>query len=339
MNKVLFLGTYLSQSSGSKGPGEFVAEKLKEDGFDCRNISRRQNPVSRAFESVVHVLFHRYDFVVLEVYSSRIIYLNYVLSWLIRFKKIPCVSVLHGGAIPDRYPKIKPFLLSIMSNSAITISPSNYIRLFFEEKGKKIQYIPNPFPIENFPFTRYMGPHPRLLWVRAFSSIYNPDLAIRILNEVRKVIPEVTLTMVGPDKGMLAEVQKLIQYLELQNVVTIVGPVPNNQLFEYYHNHSVFLNTTSYESFGLAVLEAAACGIPVVSSPAGEIPFLWQHEKNMFISENLKPEIMAQNVLRLLNEPALGEQLSKNARKKAKEFDWDKIKPQWIKLLRNQISE
>lgn len=334
MIKILFLGTYLSKITGTKGPGEFVADKLNEAGYCCQIVSCRSTPLFRVVESIGILLTGKYEVAILEVYSSRIIYLTYLFSCLIRFRKIPYIAILHGGAIPDQYHRIKSLLDPIIYYAAKVATPSNYIRQFFEEQGKQLIYLPNPFPIENFSFHPQTPDAPvRLLWVRAFSPVYNPDLAVRALANIREQYPEVTLTMVGPDKSMLAEVRQLIYNQGLTGVVTIVGPVANNKLYEYYQSHTVYLNTTSYESFGLAVMEAAASGIPVVSTPAGEIPMLWEDGKDMLIAQDWTPEALSGQISRLLSEPDLRNLLRKNARKKAEKFDWPVIKPMWLSII------
>lgn len=333
MKRIVFLGAYLSKTRGTKGPGEFVAEKLNEENFECHTISRRSNPLYRAIESISTVLFSQYDLAILEVYSSRVIYLSRLLSFLIRFRRKPYIAILHGGGIPAQYPVIRNLLDPILRNARRVVTPSNFIRQFFLPLGNPIQYLPNPFPIENFPYKAPDMDSVHLLWVRAFSSIYNPDLAVRILHEVRKTYPDATLTMVGPDKGELQPVQALINRLGLQKAVSITGPVPNEQLYQYFHSHSVYLNTTSYESFGVAVMEAAACGIPVVSTSVGEIPLLWQHGENILIADSIEPNQMAALVIRLIQEPELRRRLSEKARKKAEDFSWERIKPLWIKML------
>lgn len=335
MKRVLFLGTYLSKTRGTKGPGEFVAEKLNDETFECRTISRKSNPLYRAVESIYTVLFSQYDLAILEVYSSRVIYLTRLLSLLIQFRRKPYIAILHGGAIPEQYPVIRHLLEPILRNAGKVVTPSNFIRQFFLSLDTNIQYLPNPFPIENFPYREPNIDSVRLLWVRAFSSIYNPDLAVRILHEVRKTHPDATLTMVGPDKGELKSVKELIHELGLQEAVSITGPVPNDQLFRYFHSHSVYLNTTSYESFGVAVMEAAACGTPIVSTTVGEIPLLWEYEKNILMIKAFTPEQFAEQINRIFSEPGLAQRLSSNARSKAEQFDWEHIKPQWIELLRS----
>jgi SAM-dependent methyltransferase len=83
---------------------------------------------------------------------------------------------------------------------------------------------------------------------------------------LKKNFPQISLTMIGPDKGILNEILLMIKELGLESNIKIIGPISNQELFKYYQSHSVYLNTTSYESFGVALVEAAACGIPIVST-------------------------------------------------------------------------
>jgi glycosyltransferase involved in cell wall biosynthesis len=78
--------------------------------------------------------------------------------------------------------------------------------------------------------------------------------------------------------------------------ITFTGPINNTELPAYYSSHSVFLNTTSYESFGMAVLEAAACGIPTVSTPVGEIPLLWKAGEEIMLTDVLNLMIWPQRL-------------------------------------------
>ncbi|MBX2926524.1 MAG: glycosyltransferase family 4 protein [Saprospiraceae bacterium] len=248
-----------------------------------------------------------------------------------RGKKI--TLTLRGGKLPEFYARNTDVFNKAMHRADCIQTPSKYLQQYFQNTGLNIDYLPNSINLTNFPYNGSNRKEQSLLWVRAFSSIYNPDLAVRILHEIRKIHPDATLTMIGPDKGELQSVQALINRLGLQEAVSITGPVPNDQLFRYFHSHSVFLNTTSYESFGVAVMEAAACGIPVVSTSVGEIPYLWQHGENILMVGDFDAASFAAEVKRLLESKELALKISKSAREKAETFNWEVIKDKWIKLF------
>ena len=146
-----------------------------------------------------------------------------------------------------------------------------------------VNYLPNPISLINFKYDRSNVTDNSILWVRAFDEIYNPKDAIYTLAYLEKKISNVSLTMIGPDKGLLNEVVKLIDDLNLKEKVKILGPIPNEELFNYFHSHTVLLNTTSYESFGQALLESAACGCPIVSNDVGEVSYIWEDNEDILL--------------------------------------------------------
>jgi glycosyltransferase involved in cell wall biosynthesis len=80
-------------------------------------------------------------------------------------------------------------------------------------------------------------------------------------------------------------------------------------------------------------MEAAACGLCIVSTNVGELPLLWTNGDDALLVEPDDPKAMAAAVRRLLTESGLAERLSRNARAKAEQFDWSLILPQWERLL------
>lgn len=99
----------------------------------------------------------------------------------------------------------------------------------------------------------------------------------------------------------------------------------------------MFLNTTSYESFGTAVVEAAATALPVFSSKVRELPYIWKHKQDLLFAEGLDAEKFAKQVRVLLENDCLAQELGIPAAKRVREFEWSKINAQWISVL-NELS-
>jgi glycosyltransferase involved in cell wall biosynthesis len=95
----------------------------------------------------------------------------------------------------------------------------------------------------------------------------------------------------------------------------------------------IFLNTTHVDNTPVSVLEAMACGLCVVSTNVGGIPYLLEDEYDDLLVTSDDPVAMTTAVRRLLIEPGLAPRLSRNARQKAEQFDWSNILPQWEALL------
>lgn len=332
-SEILFIGSFLSSKYGSLSVSEKISSKLSEFGVKVELSSRFSNKVIRLLNIILSICFSKAKICHVEVYSGQAFIITEVASIIGNMLNKKVVLTLHGGALPDFYLRNKERIQEVFIRAYSITSPSRMLLEFFEDKGFKILYIPNSIELSDFPYDRsFIQPY-SILWVRAFDKVYNPQIAVLALAKIKDKYPKATLTMVGPDKGVLEDVKQLINSYHLEPFVNITGPKSNSELYTYYQTHNIFLNTTSYESFGLAVMEAGACGIPIISSKVGEIPYLWTHEENILMVDELQPDLFAEAVIRIFESPELEKKLSLNARKRTKEFDWEHIKPQWIRLF------
>ena len=333
LNKILFVGNFLSKKRGTLNPSELIAARLKKEGFAIQMASRCENLYFRAIDIVIRSAFFNYQIIHIDVFSGRAFRFAEVSSLIARFRKKKIILTLHGGMLPLFFEENSLRVENLFRRTNRISTPSLYLKSYFEKINQNIIYLPNPIDLSRFPFSIELTKSPKLLWVRAFSKIYKPELAVKVLSVVRSFFPMATLTMVGPDKGGLGEIYSLIDELQLNAFVSIQGPIRNEDLYKYYHSHRVFLNTTSFESFGVAVMEAAACGIPIVSTCVGEIPFLWKDEEEILMVEKQDAMLFAEQVIRILTDDNLAEKLSRNARQKAEQYDWGCLLPKWIELL------
>ncbi len=159
---------------------------------------------------------------------------------------------------------------------------------------------------------------------------------IRILNLVKKEVPtKLILIGDGPDRS---DCERLARELNLQDDVIFLGK--QDGLEEILTCGDIFLMPSQSESFGLAALEAMACGLPVVSSSVGGLPELNMHNKTGFISEFGDVERMAKYTLSLLQNNKKYEIFAKNARARAvNDFDITKIIPQYEKYYEKVLSK
>jgi len=332
--KILFIGSFLIHH-GSKDVCETISEKISQDNFKCKLVSRKQNKILRLLDILTSVLFFSGKIIHINVFSGPAFQISEYASLLAKLRGKKLLLSLHGGILPEFSERNASRIAKVFNRADKILTPSLYLKAFFEKQGYQIDYLPNSVDLAKFPYGRNQVKPSSILWVRAFTQIYNPELAIKAFLEVKKKIPEATLTMVGPDKGILNESKELIHKLGLEDSITITGPVKNEELYTYFQSHSVFINTTSYESFGVAVLEAASCGIPIVSTKVGEIPYLWEHEKNILLTLDFEPVNFANEILKLINNQDMSSNLSREARIKAESFTWENIKPYWIKVLKD----
>ena len=150
-----------------------------------------------------------------------------------------------------------------------------------------------------------------------------PD-TIRIFEKVQKEIPsKLILVGDGPDRS---ECERLTRQLDLGDSVKFLGK--QEGLVEILSSSDLFLIPSQSESFGLAALEAMACGLPVISSSVGGLPELVKHNETGFIAEIGDVDRMAKYALELLNNDKKYKLFSENSRQRAvNKFDKSKVVP------------
>jgi glycosyltransferase involved in cell wall biosynthesis len=173
------------------------------------------------------------------------------------------------------------------------------------------------------------------VWLRTFHSLYNPLLAAKVLAELVPSFPDAQLLMLGPakDESVLQRFNQLATDLGVADRIQIAGGIPKSDVSNWLNQGDIFLNTTNVDNTPVSVMEAMACGLCVVSTSVGGISHLLENGHDALLVPANNPEEMAAAVRRLLSEPLLSQQLSKNGRKKVDAFDWSVLLPQWEELF------
>lgn len=247
----------------------------------------------------------------------------------------PYVLTLRGGGLPafaERWPRRVGRLLQ--SAAAVT-TPSRYLLEQMSPYRRDLSLLPNPLDLSSYRVRMRENLQPRIVWLRAFHEIYNPSLAPQVLSLLATDFPDIRMTMIGPDKGdgSLQAMKEMASKLGVADRIEVPGRVPKSAVAEWLDKGDIFLNTTNVDNTPVSVMEAMASGLCVVSTNVGGVPYLLEHEQDALLVPPADPQRMADAVRRLLTDPNIARRLSHNARKKAEQFDWSVMFPQWEKLL------
>jgi glycosyltransferase involved in cell wall biosynthesis len=105
--------------------------------------------------------------------------------------------------------------------------------------------------------------------------------------------------------------------------VEFVGKLFGESLAKFYSKaHIVFMNSW-YESFPLPPIEAMACGTAVVTTRLGTEDYAFD-DKNSLVVPPRNPELLAESIIRLINQPSLASRLAKSGVETAQHFTWNK---------------
>ena len=120
--------------------------------------------------------------------------------------------------------------------------------------------------------------------------------------------------LIGGDGPLHKEIREEIGRNNLLSKVKLTGWIPHDEVANYLSELKLFVLPSYSEGLPTGVLEAMACGTPVLSTPVGGIPDVIKDEETGFIMESNLPECIAENIIRVLNYQNLQE-IVKNARK------------------------
>jgi len=333
--KVLYLGNKLRRYGFTPTGVETLGHNLSEL-TNMITASDKKNKFFRLLDMIFTLIKNRnnINLVLIDTYSGSAFYYAFIISIMCRMLDVKYVPILRGGDLFKRLDENKFLSNNIFNNSFTNISPSNFIKENFNNKGYKISIIPNFIDLGFYPYLHRSSCSPSLLWVRSFHEIYNPKMAILVLNELLKEFPNANLCMVGPDKdGSLNDCVKLSNKLNIRGSVNFTGILKKEEWVKKAKEYDIFLNTTNYDNLPVSILEAMALGFPIVSTNAGGLSSFHKDKFDALIVEKEDFLTMTKNIKLLISDNSLSEKLSRNARNKAEAFGWEILKNKWKNLF------
>lgn len=333
MIQIVYIGNNLEK--GNPTTILTLSNLLISNGFKVRCYSQVKNKVGRLFHMIYGVFKNQSsNFLMIDTYSTQNFYYALFVSQLARFLNMKYIPILHGGNLPNRLEKNARMSRLLFGNSFVNIAPSNYLLTKFREYNFNTKFIPNGIELKNYTYKKRATLQPTLLWVRAFDTIYNPKMAIKVLIELKKQYPNAKLCMVGPDKdGSLILAKKLAEEVGVMDDIEFTGYLEKDKWIQKSNDYDIFINTTTIDNTPVSVIEAMALGMPIVSTNVGGIPYLINSGKDGLLVENNDKSAMAKAVSYLIENPEEALRLSKKAKEKVNEFDSEVVKKQWEILL------
>jgi N-acetyl-alpha-D-glucosaminyl L-malate synthase BshA len=304
-------------------------------------------PYELALSSKLVDMVKLYKIEVLHVhYAIPHAYAGYMAQQMLKEEgiHIPMVTTLHGTDITlvGNHPFYKPAVTFSINKSDIVTSVSqslkdNTLELF--AVTKEIEVIPNFIELAKIPQKTSCRSAMALSDERIITHISNfrsvkriPDV-IQIFYTVQQHIPA-KLMMVGdgPEKE---KAELLCAQLGITDKVIFFGN--SNEIDQILQHSDLFLLPSETESFGLAALEAMACGVPVISSNSGGLAEVNLEGYSGYLSAVGNVTEMASNALQILQDPIRLQEFKANALKTAEKFDIQHILPLYEAVYQRAI--
>jgi glycosyltransferase involved in cell wall biosynthesis len=253
--------------------------------------------------------------------------------WVGWLRGTPVIVNYRGGEAKEYLGNSTRWVRFSMSRAAHLVVPSGFLRQVFGEVGMAATVIPNSIDLEMF-FPAVHSPAGSaftLAITRNLEPIYGLDTAIHALALARKQIPGIQLKIAGSGPQDV-ELKRLVEQLGLTDSVTFLGRLERHEVVALYHSAHAMLNPSRVDNMPNSVLEALACGLPVVSTNVGGIPFIVEDGETALLVPPDDPGQMAKALVRLCTDTALRTRLRESGCRVVRQYAWREVGPRWLSL-------
>jgi len=244
---------------------------------------------------------------------------GWVAAWAGQRLKVPVIISLAGGELVglrdigyglQLLPGRRFLVQWGLAHASRVTAGSDYLlglarKSLPQSQWAKLVHAPFGVDTERFYPSRVTRHSPRLTAINLGSLIpvKNQTLLLRVVAHV----PQLSLRVVG-EGPLMNELQAFASELKIAERVEFLGAVNHGDLPALYQAADVFVQASRHEAQGLAVLEAAACGLPVMGTPVGVLPEIGLIARN--------EDEIAQHLIELIADPPRGKTLGEAARAK-----------------------
>lgn len=182
------------------------------------------------------------------------------------------------------------------------------------------------------------GNEPVLLCVGRIQALKGFDIAVSTTAEVaHRGLSDIRLVIVGGPSGQagdseLVMLKRLATDLGIADRVTFQGPESHDSLPSYYQAADLLLMPSRSESFGLVAAEAQACGLPVIASSVGGLPYVVADGESGVLIDGHSPSAFAAAIDKILSSPDDHSMMRSNAQANAQKFSWGQTVDRLLEL-------
>jgi glycosyltransferase involved in cell wall biosynthesis len=170
-----------------------------------------------------------------------------------------------------------------------------------------------------------------VLFLARIARIKGPDLLVKSFADLSTSLNETKLVIAGPDDGYLSSLQKLIAGLDIGDRILFTGPLYGREKLEAYVDADVYVLPSFYETFPVSVLEAFACGTPVIVTDRCGIADVVSGQAGLAVPYD--KDQLKDALLQMLGDAKMRQEFSEKGKLLVREkFNWEKIAGQIERL-------
>lgn len=255
-----------------------------------------------------------------------------------RQRHIPVVLNYRGGYADSFFAKSWDKVSWSLRKCAVIVVPSTFLQQVFNRYGMEAVIVPNVLDTSLFvpQIDKQLNAQaPHLIVTRNLEQIYDVATVIRAFAKVQQQVPQARLTIAGTGPELSA-LQSLVRELNL-NEVAFCGRLTPPEMAALYQSADVMLNGSLVDNTPNSLIEAMASAVPIVSTNSGGIPQLVTDGIDALLVEPQQPEQMAEQILKLLQQPQFAHELCQAGLANVARFSWPRVwallQQQYLQLL------
>jgi glycosyltransferase involved in cell wall biosynthesis len=366
----------LSKHLAKSGEDVFVFTHHKKDkttfqsNYNIQYYPRTPKEIAQGYTFAISLLLMKIklNFNLIHVHVAKI---GYYATKIKRLLNVPIVITTHGRDIQKYHeigygfrldPKWNRRIEYALKNADLVTaigSSTNREYLNMGISRERIADIPN-----GVDFKRFNEPHQNIreilglsedtkivLGVGRYDQKKGYEYLISAIPSICKNVSKVKFLLIG--KG-LSILKPLIQEMSIQqHVITIeqqsfnkndssiidLNKIPNDTLLSAYKSADVFVSPSLIEGFALVIIEAMACGLPIVATnvPGNEDAIV--NEKNGFLVPPMKPGALSEKIIEVLNNDRRRVSFGENSKEMSRQYDWEKISNEYLSQYKKLIKQ
>ncbi len=273
------------------------------------------------------------SFDVVQVYSAS--YFSFIIApapavLIAKLYGKPVILHYHSGEAEDhlrRWPRTTRPIMRLVDEIVV---PSGFLVEVFARFGFSARAIFNLVDTSRFRFRDRQFLRPSFMTNRLLEPIYNISCVLRAFALIQQRYPEARLTLASHG-WMRPQLEEEARLLGLKNTV-FTGRVPPTEMPDVYEAHDIFLNATDIDNMPSSIIESYSCGLAVVTTRAGGIPYILTHEETGLMVDLKDHQAMAASAIRLIEDQELASRIIRKAREECGKYTWSQVRNDWIEL-------
>jgi glycosyltransferase involved in cell wall biosynthesis len=293
---------------------------------------------SALYKATLLARVRKYD--IIHIFSAS--YFSFVLAptpaiFIAKLYGKKIVLNYHSGEAEDHLARWRRTAIPTIQLADEVVVPSDYLVRVFARFGLHARAIFNTIETTMFRFRERRPLRPLFLSNRNLEAHYGVDRVLRAFALIQESFPEARLTVAG-DGSQRRPLEQLARELNLHNV-KFTGQIEHEKVPALYDAADIYLNGSEIDNQPLSLLEAFACGLPVVTTNAGGIPDIVTHERTGLLVQRGDYKAMADGALRLLKDAELTRAITAQALEECHKYGWDAVRGKWLGLYHELAHE